>query len=122
MCLGGYANVLRGTDEPIAFMSNPPSAAVSLSNGLQCPTTPCDLKISRKDEITATFTKPGYQPQSVRVTTHIAGGGVAAEAGNIIAGGIIGVGVDAYDATNLDHSPNPVDVTPHHHGVARWER
>ena len=102
---------VHGNDEAMAFNSIPAGAAVSLSNGLQCPSTPCDLKISRKDEFTATFTKDGFRPESVRVTTHVSGGGVAAGAGNILLGGAIGVGVDAYNGANLDHSPSPVDVT-----------
>lgn len=109
--LGGCASVIRGTDEQIAFQSTPTDAHVSLSNGLSCPTTPCDLKIARKDDFTATFTKEGYRPESVRVTTHVSGNGVAAGAGNILAGGVIGVGVDAYNGANMDHEPNPVIVT-----------
>ncbi len=108
--LGGCASVIRGGDEQVAFVSNPPGAGLALSNGLACPQTPCDLKISRKDDFTATFSKPGYRPESVRVVSHVSGGGVAVGAGNIIAGGIIGVGVDAYTGANLDHSPNPVEV------------
>ncbi len=45
------------------------------------------------------------------MTTNLAGGGVAAGAGNIIAGGIVGTGIVAYNGANTDHSPNPVDVT-----------
>lgn len=108
--LGGCASVIRGGDEQVAFVSNPAGASLALSNGLACPQTPCDLKLSRKDDFTATFSKQGYRPESVRVVSHVSGGGVAAGAGNIIAGGIIGVGVDAYTGANLDHSPNPVEV------------
>ncbi len=106
--LGGCASVVRGTDEQIAFQSEPAGAHLQLSNGLSCSTTPCDLKVARKDEFTATFTKDGYQQQDIRVTTHVSGGGVAAGAGNVLAGGLIGVGVDAYNGANLDHQPNPV--------------
>ena len=107
LSLSGCASVIRGTEEQIAFTSEPSDAHVQLSNGLSCTHTPCDLKVSRKDEFTATFSKDGYRPEDVRVTTHVSGGGVAAGAGNIVAGGIIGIGVDAYDGANLDHEPNP---------------
>lgn len=83
-------------------------ARVALSNGLSCVSTPCDLKVDRKDDFTATFTAPGFQAQSIRVSSHVSGNGVAAGAGNILLGGIVGIGVDAYSGANLDHSPNPV--------------
>lgn len=106
--LSGCASVVRGTDEQISFQSNPTAAHLALSNGLSCPETPCELKVQRKDDFTATFTKDGYQPESVRVVSHVSGSGVAAGAGNLLLGGIVGVGVDAYTGANLDHTPNPV--------------
>ena len=111
LCLGGCASVVRGTTETLAFTSTPPGAAVALSDGLACAATPCFIEVPRKDELAATFSKPGYQPQSVRVTTKVGDSGVVAGAGNIIAGGVIGVGVDALNGANLDHYPNPVDAT-----------
>lgn len=100
--------MVRGTEEQIAFQSEPTEARLSLSNGLSCPSTPCDLKVARKDDFTATFSKDGYKSESIRVTSHVSGSGVATGAGNIILGGVIGVGVDAYNGANLDHEPNPV--------------
>ena len=108
--LGGCASIVRGSEEPITFQSEPAEAAVSLSNGLSCPSTPCEMKVARKDDFTATFTKPGYEPTSLRVVSHVSGTGAAVGAGNILAGGVIGIGVDAYNGANLDHEPNPVAV------------
>lgn len=70
--------------------------------------TPCTLTISRKDEFSVSFTKPGYQPQTVQVATRIAGAGAAGFAGNVLVGGIIGMGVDAASGATLEHWPNPV--------------
>ncbi|GJD35738.1 hypothetical protein [Methylobacterium aerolatum] len=59
----------------------------------------------------ATFEKDGFRPRSVPVRTEIVGKGGAAVAGNILAGGVIGLGVDAATGAAYDHTPNPVSVT-----------
>jgi hypothetical protein len=72
--------------------------------------TPCTLMFGRKDEFNVTISKPGYQPQSVPVGTRLAGAGAADLAGNVLFGGIIEVGVDAYNGAQLEHFPNPVSA------------
>jgi len=67
--------------------------------------------VKRNEEFIATFTKPGFRAQQVEVKTQLTGGGAAAGAGNILAGGVIGIGVDAATGATLDHTPNPVQVT-----------
>ena len=42
------------------------------------------------------------------MTTRVAGGGAAGFAGNILLGGVIGMGVDAASGATLEHHPNPV--------------
>jgi hypothetical protein len=83
---------------------------VRTTSGLVC-ITPCSLPVGRKDEFVATFTKPGYEPVSVPVVTRIGGTGAAGFAGNVVLGGLIGMGVDAATGAALDHCPNPVAVT-----------
>lgn len=41
----------------------------------------------------------------------MSGKGAAGLAGNILVGGLIGVGVDAMTGATLDHSPNPALIT-----------
>ena len=72
--------------------------------------TRCALTFGRKDEFNVTISKPGYQPQSVPFGTRLAGAGAADLAGNVLFGGIIEVGVDAYNGAQLKHFPNPVSV------------
>jgi len=64
--------------------------------------------VSRKDEFSVSISKPGYEPQSIPVTTRVAGGGAAGFAGNILLGGVIGMGVDAASGAALEHYPNPI--------------
>jgi hypothetical protein len=108
--LGGCASVTRGTTDQVQIVSEPPGADVHTSMGHTCQ-TPCTLQFSRKDEFSVTFSKPGYEPQTVPVGTRIAGSGAAGFAGNVLIGGVIGMGVDAATGATLEHFPNPVSAT-----------
>lgn len=107
MGLGGCASVTRGWSEQMQINSQPEGAEVRTSLSQQC-VTPCTLTVQRKDEFSVSFAKEGYQPQTVQVTTRVAGSGAAGFAGNILLGGVIGMGVDAASGAALEHYPNPV--------------
>ncbi|MFH6782917.1 MULTISPECIES: translation initiation factor 2 [Methylobacterium] len=109
--LGACGSIVRGTTEQVSFVSVPSGAAMTTDKKYACPITPCTLEVDRSDEFVATFTKPGYHPESIPVRTKVAGRGAASVAGNVLAGGLIGVGVDAYTGAALDHEPNPVIAT-----------
>src|SRR5262245_55022141 len=106
---GGCATVTRGTTDNVGFDSQPSQAEVRTSNGLGC-VTPCSLVVKRNEEFIATFTKPGYRSQQVEVKTQLAGAGAAGLAGNILIGGVVGIGVDAVTGAANEHTPNPVSV------------
>lgn len=55
--------------------------------------------------------KAGYKPKTVTVTSEMHGGGTAGAAGNVIAGGIVGIFVDAGNGSLNDLRPNPLTVT-----------
>lgn len=111
MC-AGCATVTRGTTEQVQVLSDPPDAYAQTSLGHQC-RTPCTLTVSRKDEFTVAFEKPGYERQQVPVVVEVAGAGGAAFAGNILLGGFIGMGADAATGAAYSHTPNPVSVVLH---------
>ena len=106
----GCATVTRGTTNQVTFVSEPAGAQMRTSLGHTCP-TPCTLEIPRKSEFVATFSKEGYKDQQTPVATRVAGSGAAGFAGNILAGGLVGMGVDAATGSTLEHYPNPVSVT-----------
>jgi len=111
--LGGCASVTRGTTENISISSTP-SGVEAVVSGLEVPTTcttPCAIVAKRSADITITFEKEGYQPQTVQLTKEVSGTGAAGFAGNLLAGGVIGMGVDAATGAATDHKPNPVIVT-----------
>jgi hypothetical protein len=108
--LAGCATVTPGTTNQVQIVSEPSGADARTSLGHAC-VTPCTLQVSRKDEFSVVFAKPGYEEARIDVKTSIAGAGAAGFAGNIIAGGVIGMGVDAATGSTLEHTPNPVSAT-----------
>jgi hypothetical protein len=110
MTLGACATITRGTNTAWEVKTDPPGARVKTTNGFACASTPCSLKMPRKAEFTASITKEGYKPLDIQVTHKVSGGGGAGMAGNVLVGGLIGVGVDATSGAMLDLTPNPVSV------------
>jgi hypothetical protein len=110
LCAGaaGCATITRGTAQDFTVESEPVGASVQTSNGFQCASTPCTFHMPRKDGFTVTVSKEGYEPGTATVTSSMSGGGGAGFAGNIIAGGIIGMGVDATSGAMNDLRPNPL--------------
>jgi len=111
--LGGCASVTRGTTENISIASTPAGAEATIS-GLDVPTTcttPCAIVAKRSADISISFAKEGYEPESVQLVKEVPATGAAGFAGNILAGGLVGMGVDAVTGAALDHKPNPVIVT-----------
>jgi hypothetical protein len=111
--LSGCASVTRGTTENISIASAP-SGAEAVVSGLEVPTTcttPCAVVAKRNADISITFQKDGYEPQIVQLTKEIPGTGAAGFAGNLLLGGLVGMGVDAATGAATDHKPNPVIVT-----------
>lgn len=106
--LGGCATVTRGTTDQITINSEPAGAEARSSLGHACASTPCTWEVSRKSEFIVSFSKPGYHDTQVPVQTRIAGAGAAGFAGNVLIGGLVGMGVDAATGSTLEHYPNPV--------------
>jgi hypothetical protein len=84
---------------------------VKTSTGFTCGPTPCQIKLPRKTPFDATITLTGYEPQTVHVRSEVGGGGAAGMAGNVIAGGLIGMAVDGSDGAMNDLKPNPLTIT-----------
>ncbi|WIG50959.1 MAG: hypothetical protein OJF48_001876 [Afipia sp.] len=55
--------------------------------------------------------KQGYEPQVIPLTKEVTGSGGATFVGNVLLGGVVGMGVDAVTGAAQDHKPNPVIVT-----------
>jgi hypothetical protein len=107
--LSGCATITRGTTDQLQITSDPPNATARTSLGHSC-VTPCTLTISRKDELSVVISKPGYREEIVEVKTQVAGAGAAGFAGNVLIGGVVGMGADVATGAALEHIPNPVSV------------
>ena len=111
LSLGACATVTRGSHEAWTVETTPGGAAAKTNIGFACDATPCTWKMARKTEFDITVTKPGYKPYTTHITNQIGGKGGAALAGNVLVGGIIGIGVDAATGASKDLTPNPLRVT-----------
>ncbi len=105
----GCATVTRGTTVAWTVESDPIGADVELSSGERC-TTPCTLKKRRKDPFEVSIRKLGYAEVRTQVLSEVSGAGAAGMAGNVLIGGLIGVGVDAATGAARDLKPNPLVV------------
>lgn len=88
--LTSCATIINGTTQKIPLDSYPQGANVSV-DGNYMGITPTVVEVKRKHDHFVTFDKEGFCPQTIQLT-HVVSGAVA---GNIIAGGLIGWGVDA---------------------------
>ena len=108
--LSGCATITRGRTQTWNITSSPAGAAVRTTIGFQCEATPCSFTIARKSTFGVTVTKAGYKTFTGQVANKISGRGGAGMAGNVLAGGIIGIGVDAATGAALDLTPNPMKL------------
>lgn len=107
--LSGCATITRGTTEAWTVESDPAGAQVTLSSGETC-TTPCTLEKKRKDPFQVTVELDGYDTVQTQVLSQVSGGGAAGMAGNVLVGGLIGVGVDAASGATKELKPNPLVI------------
>src|SRR5690242_5974341 len=89
----GCATIINGTTQPIAITSTPNGARVTIDGTDTTYNTPANVELARGRDHLLTFSKPGYQEQTFTIKHSMSG----VVAGNILAGGLIGWGVDAAD-------------------------
>lgn len=100
----GCASIVKGSTQSIPISSDPPAADVLVDGNLSGQ-TPTSVELKRKHDHLVTIQKTGYRAKSVPVVKAIGG----AVFGNIIAGGLIGWGVDA--ATGAQYNLIPKTIT-----------
>jgi hypothetical protein len=114
--LSGCATITRGTTQAWTVETDPVGATVELSSGEKC-VTPCTLKKKRKDGFIVSIVKDGYRAVQTEILSSVSGAGAAGMAGNVIVGGLIGIGVDAASGATRDLTPNPLVVKMEHEQV-----
>ncbi len=107
--VSGCASIVEGTTQSIAVTSTPASGAncvLTSSEGTYYVTTPGNVTVHKtKNDLAIVCKHDGYQDASTKISPHFNG----ATLGNVIAGGVIGVGIDAATGANFNY-PEKFDV------------
>ena len=101
----GCASIVKGSTQSIPVASDP-SAADVLVDGNLSGETPTNVELKRKHDHLITIQKTGFRPRSVPVVKAVGG----AVFGNILAGGLIGWGVDAATGAQYNLIPKTISV------------
>jgi len=105
----GCATITRGSTEVLVIDTDPPGAAATLSSGHNCK-TPCSIELKRKNNVHVKIEKEGYESVDTDISSQISNAGAAGMAGNVLFGGLIGVGVDAATGATKQLLPNPLKI------------
>lgn len=112
LSLCACATITRGTTQAFEVRTVPAGAKVVTTMGISCESTPCVFpNVPRNSNFMVTITKPGYKTVTTNITNANLGQGNMNLAGNILAGGLIGIGLDASNGSLQDLVPNPLEVT-----------
>lgn len=101
----GCATFTTGRYQKVPVDSNPQGANVTVSTGNH-DVTPCSFDLERGKECTIKIGKEGYKTSQITLKKEMCG----STAGNVILGGIIGLGVDAMSGAMFKLVPEKVYV------------
>ena len=104
LCVSACGTIIHGSNQQVSFASEPTGAQV-LVDGLDLGTTPMVTNLSRKDTHTVEFRLNGYSPKSAIINRSVSGW----VWGNIVFGGLIGLGVDAVTGGMYKLTPDMVN-------------
>lgn len=103
--LNSCASVINGRTQDIGISSNPAGATIKV-DGITKGMTPCNLLLKRNESHTVTIEKEGYHPASATLTKSCSGW----VWGNVLIGGLVGLGVDAITGGMWTLEPENVQV------------
>jgi hypothetical protein len=109
--LAGCATVTRGSEDVLVVNATPADSTVRLSTGATCQGGQCSFRLPRRSNLQVTVSRDRCETQVVNITHRTADAGAMGMAGNVLVGGLIGIGVDAATGASQDLVPNPVNVT-----------
>lgn len=101
----GCASIMHGTTQKVGISSSPTGATVSVDNktlGI----TPLFADLKRGQEHIITIEMPGYEKTQLTVTKKVSGW----VWGNILFGGLIGLGVDSLSGGLYDLTPEQLNA------------
>jgi hypothetical protein len=107
--LSGCATIIQGTTQSVSVNTVPEGGAqctLTNSQGTWYVVSPGSVTVHKtKTDLDVTCNKPGYEPGHVLAKSHFGG----TTAGNLIAGGVVGIGVDAASGANFYYD-SPIEV------------
>jgi len=104
--LGGCASIMHGTSQEMTFQSSPEEVTVTVS-GRIIGKTPVTSRLDKKSGQSVAFTKDGYKPVTMELTTTLD----PWFWGNIVLGGFIGSTTDGINGSVNQYSPSQYFVT-----------
>lgn len=105
LLFGGCSTIVNGTTQSVSISSDPPGAEVQV-DGNPAGNTPISVELKRKNNHLVTIMLEGYQTQQITINKVMSG----AVAGNILAGGLIGWGIDASNGSQYKLKPDTIAV------------
>ncbi|MDR8394547.1 PEGA domain-containing protein [Aliifodinibius sp. S!AR15-10] len=99
------ATIMHGSKQEVGISSNPSKANITV-DGQKYGTTPVNIKLERKKSHTVSLELAGYQPYETTLTKSVSGW----VWGNIVFGGLIGLGVDAITGGLYKLSPKQINA------------
>ena len=105
IALNGCATIIHGTTQDIGVTTDP-SGADLLVDGQLHYKSPAVITMKRKDDHTVEISQEGYK----KVTVEIKGALSWTVAGDFLAGGVIGYGIDAATGAQRRLVPEYIDV------------
>lgn len=110
VAVSGCATIIKGTTQDISVNTTPVGGAdctLVNSEGTWYLTTPGTVKVHKtKTDLDITCKKDGYAPGHIVAISHFNG----TTAGNILLGGVIGIGVDAASGADNEYDTTPFTV------------
>lgn len=105
IALNGCATIIHGTTQDVGITTDP-SGADLLVDGQQHYKSPAVITMKRKDDHTVEISQEGYKKETVEIKGALSW----AVAGDFLAGGVIGYGIDAATGAQRRLEPESVNV------------
>jgi hypothetical protein len=106
LALSACASIIHGTSQDVGISSSPTGAQVTVDNQAGA-VTPYIAKLSRKDNHIVKLAMDGYALAELTLTKTVSGW----VWGNIVFGGLIGLGVDAISGGLYNLTPTQLQAT-----------
>jgi hypothetical protein len=103
--INGCATIIHGTTQEVSITTDPSEATLCV-DGRENYKSPAKITMKRKDDHIVEVAKEGFDKENINIKSVISG----AVAGNLLLGGLIGIGVDAISGGASRLEPDNINV------------